>query len=380
MGFDGFIDYIVRPVSERNTYGEYEFFPTIDEFGRYLQGKAKKGCSIELVRELKKPGGNAFLFASALAGLEEDITCIGAFGYPEIEDVFQASNQNMRTVSVADPGQCSALEFTDGKVMLGDNSGINEMDYQLLKDRVGEKSLIRFVEEADVLAFMNWSELRGCSDIWRGFLSDIFPKTAAGKKKCMFLDLSDCSCRDRRDVQDMMKMIREFSRYFAITLSLNANEFQAIEENLDELEILGERNLNSDDGERAARRIYRYCGLKYLFIHLRDRAYGLDEQGRFCVMTRFIKEPKCSTGGGDNFNAGLLYGMIHDLDIESSMIIGNAASGYYITHGYSAARNQLLKYLKDWRYELAEEEEKESALLLGGIPDRGKEKVEKWKE
>ncbi len=351
-GFDGFVDAIVRPISEHDTYGNHAYFSTIAEFGKYLQGKARKGCSIELSRELRKSGGNAFLFADALAGMGIETTCVGAFGYPQVMDVFARNHQNLKLVSIGAPGQCSALEFSDGKVMLSDNSEINEMDYRLLETRIGEERLVRYVEGADILAFMNWSELRGCSDIWRGFLENIFPQVRSGERKRMFLDLSDCSCRGRTDILDMLGLIRSFSRYFAVTLSLNANEFQATGEilTLDEAPA-GNGGATGKEAEMA-RRIREYCGLESLFIHLPDRAYGMDGEKEACVMTRFIKEPNCSTGGGDNFNAGLLFGLIHGLDMESAMVVGNAASGYYVTHGHSASRAEIADYLLNWEQEL----------------------------
>lgn len=354
-GFDGFVDAIVRPISEQDTYGNHAYFSTIAEFGKYLQGKARKGCSIELSRELRKSGGNAFLFADALAGMGIETTCVGTFGYPQVLDVFARNRQNLELVSIGDPGQCSALEFSDGKVMLSDNSGINEMDYRRLESRIGEERLVRYVEEADILAFMNWSELRGCSDIWRGFLENIFPQVRFGKGKRMFLDLSDCSCRDRTDILDMLGMIRSFSDYFAVTLSLNANEFQATGEILTLNEAHDGNGHAMGKEARMARRIWEYCGLQSLFIHLPDRAYGMDGEKEACVMTRFIKEPHCSTGGGDNFNAGLLFGLIHGLDMESAMVVGNAASGYYVTHGHSASRAEIAEYLLNWEQELAGE-------------------------
>lgn len=350
VGFDGFVDTIVRPVLGYTSDGQYKFFSTITEFGEYLQGKAQKGCAIELKKELEKSGGNAFIFANALARLGVYTDCLGAFGYPEVHKVFENVNKNLKLISIAQNGFCSALEFWDGKIMLADNSGLDEMDFQLLKERIGEKRLGEFVEQAHVLSFMNWSELKRSNDIWRGFLTEIFPKVK--ERKQMFLDISDCSGRDRQDILEMLMIIRQFSQYFDVTLSLNANEFQVVGDLLTETAGTKKQSETVETQQEKARLLFEYCGLSSLFLHLRDCAYGLCKNQEYCIKTRLIEKPRFSTGGGDNFNAGLLYGIMHQLDVETCMILGNAASGYYITRGESATERQLLLYLEEWEKEL----------------------------
>jgi len=355
-GFDGFVDTLVRPVWGYKDGGQCEFFSTIAEFGKYIQGKAGKSCCIELKRDTVKSGGNAFLYANAMAGMGISTNCVGAFGYPDANSVFRDTNEALNLISIAPPGNCLALEFSDGKVMLGDNAGIDAMDYRVLKEKVGEKDLLSMLEGADMVSFMNWSELRGCSDIWKGFLSEIFPGLRNGQKKQMFIDLSDCSGRDAADIMEMLGMISEFGRYFEVSLSLNANEFAVISNVLSGWDKLTqeafEEEAGSEEWLKKAGSLYDFCGLKNLFIHLREGAYGLDGQQVYFTETRLVKNPKCSTGGGDNFNAGLSYALLNQLDMESAMIIGNAASGYYITQGESADKEGLLQYLDNWRLSL----------------------------
>ena len=50
----------------------------------------------------------------------------------------------------------------------------------------------------------------------------------------------------------------------------------------------------------------------------------------------FVSDPKISTGAGDNFNAGFCAAQLLELDLESSVILANAVSGYYVRTGTSA--------------------------------------------
>ena len=188
----------------------------------------------------------------------------------------------------------------------------------------------------------------------------------------MFIDVADCSVKDRGDVFRMLKMIHEISEYCDIILSVNHNEFQTttgvleefdaqkntFEENkmckneIEDNKTSGNENIFDDSWNENAKHLYDFCGLKYLCVHLRDSAYGYDGSDIYCTKNKLIKNPKVSTGGGDNFNAGLLYGLLTGLDLEGAMITGNAASGFYITQGHGASREELVRYLNNWAQEL----------------------------
>ncbi len=57
VGFDGFVDTLVRPVKISGGKDQMIFFDTIEEFGAYLESKAGKSCSIELDKITQKMGG-----------------------------------------------------------------------------------------------------------------------------------------------------------------------------------------------------------------------------------------------------------------------------------------------------------------------------------
>ena len=70
VGFDGFIDRIVRPLRPADVSGEpAKPFATIREFGEYLIDKAEKSCSIELHEQARQLGGNMPFLSRAAGGL-----------------------------------------------------------------------------------------------------------------------------------------------------------------------------------------------------------------------------------------------------------------------------------------------------------------------
>ncbi|MCK5699860.1 MAG: hypothetical protein KAI29_01845, partial [Cyclobacteriaceae bacterium] len=94
--------------------------------------------------------------------------------------------------------------------------------------------------------------------------------------------------------------------------------------------------------------IYKNINVWNLLIHPTDRAISINNSGVSEITGRFVKHPKISTGGGDNFNAGYCLGQLSGLDIESSMITGIANSGAYVQNGKSSSLDELKKYLTNW--------------------------------
>lgn len=180
VGFDGYVDSILR-VCRQTGDAETEFFNTMEEFGSYIKGKSWKSCSLELKLQTEKPGGNAPIFSQTMACLGAHVSCIGAFGTPRPLPIFRELEQRCTLYSLCGPGLCEALEFRDGKLMLARNDRI-KVDYQSLTKLLPVPRLLEMMEEAELLAFFNWSELPGSTSIWQGCLRDVFPKLTARKR------------------------------------------------------------------------------------------------------------------------------------------------------------------------------------------------------
>ena len=84
-----------------------------------LAGAAGKSTNIELVNQVTKLGGNGPIMANALASFGIAVTYIGNLGYPTLHPVFEPFAKVAEVHSIAEPGHTDALEFEDGKIMLG---------------------------------------------------------------------------------------------------------------------------------------------------------------------------------------------------------------------------------------------------------------------
>lgn len=331
IGFDGYIDRILRVRRSRDT-----FFSTLSQFGQYIEGKANKSCSLELKQITEKIGGNMPIFSQALAKLGVPVNCIGAMGYPEVLPLFHTMDSNCRLLSVSDPGICQALEFDDGKLMLANNDQIEQLDYPLLLQRAGKENLFSLFDRSDMMVLLNWSELKGSLSIWKGLEQDIFPYLSP-KKRLALIDLSDCSCRSAEEIREACSLMRHFSHRFDLTVSMNRNEAERVAE---------AENISYGSIEALASQLYTRLHCTRLIIHLLDCSYYVSD-GQVQHRKNFhTSHPVISTGGGDNFNAGFALGLLYGLDCADCVDLAHFVSGFYVSHGYSPSREELLHWLE----------------------------------
>ena len=64
-------------------------------------------------------------------------------------------------------------------------------------------------------------------------------------------------------------------------------------------------------------------------------------------MGPFVQQPKISTGAGDHFNAGFCLGRVLGLNLDESLCVGTATSGYYVRTGVSPSAAQLAEFIAD---------------------------------
>src|SRR3954468_16727747 len=119
VGLDGFVDAIIHMVDVRTDANHYTRIPTITELAQRIGAAAGKSTNLEGVVQRVKLGGNGPIMANALVAFGAKVTYLGALGYPHMHEVFADFARKAEVISIAPPGLTDALEFEDGKVMLG---------------------------------------------------------------------------------------------------------------------------------------------------------------------------------------------------------------------------------------------------------------------
>ncbi|WP_276501399.1 PfkB family carbohydrate kinase [Terrimonas pollutisoli] len=339
-GFDGFVDSLAKVIKEKNEQNTATLFSTIEEFGNYILEKKGASFSLELSSQSIKLGGNMPIMANALGKFGMKVSCIGALGYPQPEPIFNFP-PNCQLYSFANPGSSTALEFTDGKMLLGDMGALNTTGWEEIKNRIGIETLDQLFKESDLICLLNWSEIDASTDIWKGLLKAIFPSSSFEKRQTVFVDLSDCSKRSTESINEALQLLKEFGQHSKVILSLNKNEAGVISR------TLSLTNDNADPVKTAAG-LFEKLEIHELVLHSSKETLAVTKGNVVSVKTFYTSNPKISTGAGDNFNAGFCTAQLLQLDIEESLWLANAFSGYYVREGKSADANEIINFFENY--------------------------------
>jgi sugar/nucleoside kinase (ribokinase family) len=340
VGLDGFVDEIISVVDQRQSPASFTRVTTISQFARRIADAAGRSASIELVVERVKLGGNGPIMANALASLGAATTYVGALGAPRIHEVFRALQQQARVISVAEPGHTKALEFDDGKIMLGTLESLHGLTWQRLIREIGRSELRRLISNARLVAMTNWTMLPWMTEIWRRMQKEICPRLAQGPDRIFFADLADPTRRRAEELREALRVLAQFAPPFRVVLGLNLQEAQLT------ASALGLAKAQTATADQLAALIFSKLRLDAVVVHPREFAVSASARGLRRVRGPFTPKPKISTGAGDHFNAGYCLGRLIGLDEAGALQTGVGASGFYVRTGQSPRRGELAEFLQ----------------------------------
>ncbi|MGC8559243.1 MAG: PfkB family carbohydrate kinase [Phycisphaerae bacterium] len=339
VGFDGFVDEIIAVVDKRYSTINYDRIATITDFASRVAQAAGKSANLELVVRKQKLGGNGPIMANALAAIGLRLAYIGNLGYPQVHPVFQELANRVEVLSLGEPCHTDALEFDDGKLMLGKLGPISEISWELLLERVGQTRLIKLFSEAQFLGMVNWTMIPSMNDIWEQMIRFILPNLPAGRRS-VFIDLADPEKRTREDVTAGLKLLTAMMNHIDVILGLNLKEAQQIAE---VLQIRVPTDVESKLDQLASD-IRNALKINTVVIHPRRGAAAATENKSASFAGPFIQQPLISTGAGDHFNAGFTVGRLFGFELDECLCLGTATSGYYVRHAKSPTQAELADF------------------------------------
>jgi len=353
VGFDGFIDAIIGVVDRRRDMspGGFEPIRTISQFAARVGAAAGKSTNIEMVVREERFGGNGPLMASALGRLGSAVTYIGAVGAVDDHRRLHALYTPMldrcrRVIPVAPPAHTDALEFEDGKIMLGQPANVQLVTWERLMEAVGEQELIRLIAQSPLLGIVNWVMMGGVEGIWKGLIGRVLPEVVRRDpsiNRRVFIDLADPAKRTDEDVRRAMGLLAEMNAIVPVSLGLN----QAEAERIAAAAGLGPIGASV---ESAALAIRERLDLACVVIHPREGA-GAASVGAGGVESAwvdgpFTRSPRLSTGAGDHFNGGFALGQMLGMPLAESLALGCATSGAYVRDAGSPDRARVEGFLR----------------------------------
>jgi hypothetical protein len=343
VGFDGYIDKIQKAVKLR-AKETVEYYQTLTEFAERIDRAAGKSGQVELVTQEVKIGGNAPIMSNALGALGIDSICLGNAGYPNKHIEYNNLHEKTEILSIGEPAETNALEFNDGKMILSELSTFRKINWEYVRDLIGLEIITQHLSKSSVLALVGWCNPDHATDVWKGILNEVMPNYSG--KDLIFFDLADPTKKNKEDLLEVLEVINSFAKYGKVVLGINENETNKL---FDILSVEYPENLPEENSLSVKGRfIYSVLNIEGLLIHPTDRSIMITGEETIELEGFLIEEPKISTGGGDNLNAGFCLGFILGFSIEESMILGMATSGAYVKNGKSPDIQELISYLKTW--------------------------------
>lgn len=343
VGFDGFVDKIVTPIDKRQGPGE-AFTPinTLQSLGERISAAANKSTNIELHLQKEKLGGNGPILANGLVAKGIPTRYIGSLGHPDIHPVFLELAKKTQAVSLCEPGITHAIECDDGKLLLGIMESLETVTYDRIIEVMGEGAFQTAVNEADLIAMVNWTMLPHLTPFFADFIEKTLKHLGSRDQRLFFFDLADPEKRSEQDLKTALQTIKLFQSYGSVTLGLNLKESTHV------LEALGHtpKEKTTDNLKWAANTIRQDLNISTVVIHPTECAVCADKHDAYYVKGYPAEKPLIGTGGGDHFNAGFVMGQLLGLTPEDCLRIATACSGFYVRTAKSPGLNDVSQFIK----------------------------------
>jgi hypothetical protein len=341
IGLDGFVDNIIDVVDKRADAANYTRVDLIAALGERISRAAGLSSNIELVVRQVKLGGNGPIMANAMIENGVNVTYIGNLGKEAVHPVFADMAKRCKDCySLADVAYTDALEFRDGKLMLGKHQSLKDVTWERMLEVVGLKKIQKLWETSNLVALTNWTMLPYQTDIWKHMLKDMAGVTPP-KGAILFTDLADPEKREAKELAAAVNILKDFRKTHRVVLGVNQKESMEI------ATALGLK-FNKDEIEANARTLREKLDLDVVVIHPTKNAACATEKGSAYIDGPYCQNPKLTTGAGDNFNAGFCVGLLAGLDAQELLASGTANSGFYVRNAKSAKSAELAGFLEQW--------------------------------
>ncbi len=344
VGIDGFVDEILAVVDQRTDFQHFQPIKTIAALGKKILAATGQSSNYELIVKQTKLGGNGPIMANALAAIGLKVTYVGCLGYPTVHPVFEELAKRAEIISIANPAHTDALEFEDGKLMLGKLSNFDEANWDTLIARCGRERLMAAISRSSLIGMVNWTMLPHMTEIFSRMLSDVLPQLArGGVRPTLFIDLTDPEKRTHDDIVEVLRLMTRMQEFVDVTLGLNLKESGEVAQALG----LAPATAPETAVEQTTVQIRAALNVHCVVVHPRTGAAAAVRDGSAIFAGPFVREPKISTGAGDHFNAGFATGRVLGFTLEESLCLGVAVSGYYVRTAISPSAAELATFITE---------------------------------
>ncbi len=359
IGFDGFIDTIKHPIRKKYSPQKWDRIETLEEFAKSIQLASGKSANIECIEVSSLLGGNAPLCAQAMAHLGVDITLIASLFTSEddrtIDPAFSplVMLPNVHPIPIHSAGRTDALEFYDGKILLGNMKELDSLALSDLFRTLSEQKLSSIIHKVDALAILNWTMMPLVDSFLEWLLSTKILSSLSEKKKknILFIDFADPKKRIREDLAHVFSLLQKCAEtgHFDIIISVNFSEAQQ------SLEALQKHDCLKADLPCLISSLHdAFPHATAIIGHSHTKICGswIDTKNKEVTQTYsldvpFIEKPYATTGAGDSFNGGVLSALVYGYSYPHALLWGAATSGIWVRSRMSAPISEVEAFIHE---------------------------------
>jgi sugar/nucleoside kinase (ribokinase family) len=274
---------------------------------------------------------------AAFLGLRPTLT--GLYGRTDIDPAFDEFTDNCNLISLGDPALTIVLEFSDGKVLMSALKSVANLTWKDFETHFGESDLRDLFAGVDILGLGYWSLTPDFDHFLTGFVSQY----ESGKvPRRMFFDFADITKKSKEAFSESLALLSRFNEKIPMTLSLNEHE---------SAELFLRFNLPwKEEPEHIVshlRMLRGELGIDEVVIHTPHfAAASHSDDGEGYARQEHQKNVIRTAGAGDTFNGGYLCASLGELPIKQRLVIGNAATAFFVTHATAPTPKELLAQIE----------------------------------
>lgn len=340
LGCDGFVDETYEIVEVRKSQTEFTPMKKLRQFGELIVSRADGGVGVELVPKRRCEGGFAINTGRVAACLGLKPRLPGLYGNQAIDPAYEEFKDICELASLGDPALTIALEFGDGKVLMSNLEAVSSLTWSDFEKHFGAAKLKELFSGVDILGLGYWSLTSNFDDLFLGFMTQYETVTPPRR---MFFDFADIKKKSSESFIKSLELIKSYNSKIPMTFSLNEHEV---------LELFSRIGVEAPELTPAAiasaLTIAREkIGFDELVVHTPEfaAASSAAEGEAYAIQDRQSNVVRLA-GAGDSFNGGYLCASLGDLPIKERLVMANAVTAFFVTHGTAPNREELLAQIE----------------------------------